>query len=373
MLRRASCLLLLGGAAACAVFAARADRAWFLRHVVVPACYLPPPPLALPLIRGAAVAVAVALVLCARAALRRATPGGILRVAVALALAVVAAEGVLRIVERPELETPNPRLESRLGVPDPRTGWSFVPGRSVVVTSRQTGRTIRYDIDAHGDRAPSVDFVEDPQAPTLVVSGESVAMGHSLAWKDTFAARLGEKLRLQVVDVAEGGYGTDQAFLRAQDALRRLARPVALVETVLAVQLQRNIQDDRSRLVLRDGSLVVAPPSSSTLRLRELFVNQLPYLSDARIEHSMTLTRAILQETARAARDRGAKVLFVTPSFDPERAGQPVLDNLLAGLPHLTVDVPPERVLPFDGHPDEAGAAQIADAIAAALGYNAQP
>ena len=46
---------------------------------------------------------------------------------------------------------------------------------------------------------------------------------------------------------------------------------------------------------------------------------------------------------------------------------------MVGDLPHLTVDVDRERLLPWDGHPDERGAAQIADAIAAALGYNAAP
>ena len=365
MLRAASCLVLLLAAAAAARFAWMADSAWFLRHVVVPAYYLPPPRWTLPALRFAAVAASLALLLCARAAFRRATPGGVARVLLALGLSLVASEAVLRAVERPEVDTPHPRLEWQLGARDPRTGWAFVPLRSVVVKS--PGRRVRYDIDAHGDRAPSVDFVEDPAAPTLLVAGESIATGHGLEWKDTFASKLGAKLGLQVVNVAEGGYGSDQAFLRVQDALRRLRRPVALVETVLPVQLQRNIQDDRARLVLRDGTLELVPASASRLRLRELFVNQLPWLSDARLEESMELTRAILRETARAARARGAKVLFVVPSLDPAHAAQPMLDALLAGLPHLVVDVDRSRLMPYDGHPDERGAEQLADAIAAAL------
>lgn len=367
MLRATCCLLLLVAAAAAARFAFLADPAWFLRHVVVPACYLPPPKWTLPALRSAAIAASLALVLCARAAFRRATPGGVARVLAAVALSLVASELVLRAVERPEVETSHPRLEWQLGARDPRTGWAFVPGRSVVVTTPGSGRRVRYDIDSHGDRAASVDFVEDPAAPTLLVAGESIATGHGLEWKDTFAARLGAMLGLQVVNVAEGGYGSDQAFLRVQDALRRLRRPVALVETVLPVQLHRNVADNRPRLVLRAGALELAPASASRLRLRELFVNQLPWLSDARLAASMELTRRILRDTAQAARSRGAKVLFVAPSFDPSRPAQPVLDAMLAGLPHLVVDLDPARLMPWDGHPDERGAAQMADVIAAAL------
>jgi hypothetical protein len=43
------------------------------------------------------------------------------------------------------------------------------------------------------------------------------------------------------------------------------------------------------------------------------------------------------------------------------------MEPLLAGLPHVTVTLAPERILPWDGHPDPQGAQQIADAVAAAL------
>jgi hypothetical protein len=173
-------------------------------------------------------------------------------------------------------------------------------------------------------------------------------------------------LRLQVVNVAEGGYASDQALLRAREALRRLARPVALVETVLPVQLHRNVQDDRPHLVLRGGELVLEPASASRLRLREIFVNQLPYLSEARLSRSLELTRAILRETAREARARGARPLFVVPSFDASRPEAFAVETVLEGLPHVVVDLDPSRLLP-DGHPDPRGAQQIADAAAAAL------
>jgi hypothetical protein len=335
--------------------------------VVVPAYYLPPPPWSLAVLRLGALALATVCAACAVLAWRRARPAGLLRIALALGLSVGAAEMVLRLGDRPELETPNPRLEWRLGVADARTGWAFVPRRSVEVTTPGSGRVVRYAVDAHGDRAPSVDFVEDRQAPTLIVAGESIAAGHGLAWRDTFGARLGAMLKLQVVNVAEGGYGTDQAWLRARDALRRLAKPVALVMTVLPVQLHRNLQDDRPHLVLREGNLELAPASGSSLRLREIFVNRLPWLSDARLARSMTLTRAILEATVREVRDRGARPLFVLPGYDSSHPEAFAMRPLLEGLPHIAVTLAPERILPWDGHPDPAGAQQIADAIASAL------
>jgi len=366
VLRRSVSIALLLPAAALLAFAASADRTWFLRHVVVPAYYLPPPAWTLFGLRVACVALALALCGCALLASRHATASGAARVGVSVALSFCAAEMVLRLADRPEIETPNPRLEWRLGTKDPLTGWAYVPGRSVEVRTYGSGQLVRYDIDARGNRAPSTDFVEDTSAPTLIVAGESIATGHSLPWSDTFAARLGKMLGLQVVNVAEGGYASDQALLRVREALRRLARPVALVETVVPVQLHRNVQDDRPHLVLRGGDLVLEPASVSWLRLREIFVNQLPYLSEARLSRGLELTRAILRETAREAQARGARPVFVVPSFDASRPEAFAMEAVLEGLPHVVVDLDRSRLLP-DGHPDPRGAQQIADAAAAAL------
>ena len=336
-------------------FAAAANGAWFDRHVVLPAVYPPPPPWTLPAIRLAAAAMGLVLAACAVAVRRRATPGGVARVALSVALAVCASELGLRVLHR-VLPVPETRIEARLAAPDPRTGWAFVPGRSVDLRGPD-GRMIRYAIDAHGDRAPSADWVEDPQAPTVVIAGESIATGHGLLWSETFAARLGGLLHAQVVDVAEGGYGSDQAHLRAVDALARLARPVAVVTTVLPVQLYRNLHDDRPHLVLQDGGLTLVPASGSRLRLRQFLVNDLPYLGEAGLEKSLRLTRAILQATAAAARERGAQPLFVVPSFGPPRPldAHPeafIVRPLLDGLPHVVVDIDPAHRLPGDGHPD---------------------
>jgi len=239
-------------------------------------------------------------------------------------------------------------------------------------------RRARYAIDAHGDRAPSQDWVEDPQAPTILITGESTAVGHGLEWPDTFAAQLSQKLHVQVINVAEGGYGSDQAHLRAVDAMPRFAHLVAVVTIVLPVQLHRNIQDDRSRLVVRDGALVVESKSRSPFRLRQVFVDEIPYLSETELQRSLRLTRSILDATAAAARERGAFPLFVVPTIGPPRPldGHPeafVVHSLLDDLPHVVVDIDAAHLIPYDGHPDRFGAGQIADAIIASLQNRQNP
>ena len=352
-------MVALGSLAASALI----DGAWWSRHVVEPACYLPPPGW----MQGATRAgLALLGLVLAAVALRmgRPTPGGVARTALAFLLALCVSEVALRIVERPEQRSRHPRLEWLLGAKDPRTGWSFVPGSTLRFGAPGGGPVVDYAIDAHGERAPSAGWEEDPEAPTLLVTGESIAVGHGLDWKDTFAAQAGARLSLQVVNVAEGGYGSDQALLRARDALERLRRPVALVSTVMAVQLHRNLNDARPHLELREGTLALASAFSPRLLVRELLADELQLLPEWRLRKSLVLTRAILEETARAAREHGAKPLFVAPIFGPQPE---LLRELLEGLPHVVVPLDPARIMPWDGHPDAQGARQIADAMVAAL------
>lgn len=369
MFRWAVRLSLLGPAAALFVFGAVADDPWFGRHVAIPALNPPPPSWTLAALRIAAGLMGLALAACAIAAGRRATPGGAVRVGLAVALAVAASEMGLRLLHFP---VPATRIEARLAAPDPRTGWAFVPGRTVDLPA-PGGRVVRYAIDAHGDRAPSAEWTEDPEAPTVLLTGESIAAGHGLNWSDTIPARLADLLHAQVVDVAEGGYGSDQAHMRLVDALPRFVRPLAVVTTVLPVQLFRNLHDDRPHLFLRDGALILAPASPSGFRLRQLLVNDLPYLGDRSLQESLALTRAILHATASAARARGAQPLFVLPSTGPPRPLEAhpeafIVRALVDDLRYVVVDVEPARMLDWDpGHPNAEGARQIAAAIAEAL------
>src|SRR5262249_57669727 len=97
------------------------------------------------------------------------------------------------------------------------------------LVKNRRAKPIHYNVDGWGDRARSELSVPDPTLPTLVVTGESIAFGHGLEYEETFAAILGDRLGLQVVNVALGGYGADQAYLRLLDVLERLAHSVVVL------------------------------------------------------------------------------------------------------------------------------------------------
>ena len=354
------------------------DYQWFARHVLLPGYYPWTPAWVYRDVRAGVAIAGIALIAVAWLVGRtvaRATLGGAARIVLAVVLALGASELILRRGNGRLTGWRAAKLELRLGRPDPRFGWVLLPSRATVVGP--PGHPVVYAVDAWGDRAQTPQGAPDPELPSLIVSGESITAGHGVAYEETFAALMGEDLGLQVVNTACGGYGSDQALLRLDDALDRLRRPKAAVITFVPLMLVRNVQDYRPRLVLREGALVPVPPAEGLfagLRLRDLLFNEVRYLSDQGLRDSVRLTAAILRESARAARQRDAQPLFAAISIGKRRTLEEhpegaLLRELLVdqGLPYVLVDIDPAELLPWDGHPGPAAHRRIARELAAAL------
>ncbi|MGE5047647.1 MAG: hypothetical protein ACM3PC_03680 [Deltaproteobacteria bacterium] len=374
--RSIRCAALAAGFAAL-LAALLCDGAWFTRHVRVPALYLPPPWWLLPLLRGALAGLGALAIAASGTLARLATqPLDLARAVFAVALALCAGELILRQGERGTTSWRARKLELRMGRPDARFGWVLLPSRTVSLAA-SGAPSVAYAIDAWGDRGPSASAAPDPSLPSLVIAGESVGVGHGLPFEDTFAARLAARLHLQLVNVSAGGYGTDQSLLRLEEALGRLQRPAACVMVFLPIQLQRNVQDYRPRLAVRDGHLVAAPAAAGffrRLRLRDLWVNEFPVLGDSTLRESLDVTAAALREGARRCGERGAKFVVLVVSVGPARPldahpESEVLRELLVvqGLPFVLADVDVPELIPYDGHPGAAASRRIAAALHRAL------
>jgi len=358
--------------------AARAlDGRWFERHVLLP-WYYPWAPSWVSDTRIAAATCGVILLALAWPLGRgaaRSTFAGWLRILLAVVLGLATSEVVLRLKEHGTTYWRSLKLEFRFGREDPRFGWVLLPSRTTVLGPKE--RRTSYAIDAWGDRAASDARAPDPELPSLVVSGESIAVGHGVPYEQTFAAQMGEHLGLQVVNVACGGYGSDQAYLRLDAALARLKHPAAVVSTFVPVMLSRNVQDYRPRLVLRGGALELVPPARGFLagfRLRDLFVNELPYISEADLRDSMELTAAVVRETARTARAHGAEPVFAVFSIGADRALDDHAEASIVRalfveqrLPFAIIDVHSEELIAGDGHPGPAAHRRIANVLDAVL------
>jgi len=353
-------------AALLGVWAAGADVSWFERHVAPRYC-IDAATWPWHLVRAGAVGVALLLALVVRPQLGRAVatwPARELAVTGAgVAVGLVAALGVGELLLR-RIQWDDRAAAEHEELPpgdlDPRLGWTFRP--SLARTFDVDGRPVEYAINARGERAVRPDDDGDPDAPTLLVAGESIAFGYELGWEETFPALVGRALGLQVVNVGVPAYGTDQAYLRILDALPRLSRPRLVVLVFVPQEIRRNISPARRHLVVGgDGALVPVPAATGlgAWRLTRLWRDE-PYHG----EEPIRVTRAILLATAAAVRARGAEPLFLITNYGAACRGDWMVGRLFAGLPHLRVDLDHGDVHSrTDPHPNARGARKLADAI----------
>jgi hypothetical protein len=308
----------------------------------------------------------------ARAVARR-TPRALLaacgRFAVAIGLALVVCELALRIVH------PHPAVMTNLPTADPdgRLGWRYRPLNAKVTEFVGDGLTVEYDVDSVGDRARTATEAPDLEAPTLLFSGESITAGIGVRWEDSFPALVSGRLGIHGANLGVHGYGPDQIYLRAVEALDTFRHPVALVTLVMADYLERSTSPGRPHLVLaRDGSLVLSRPWApwDESALRDLLARVTEYARSDEI----AVVRAILRATVARARERGALPLFVMTNWGPpclpDASGAPPVEHVLfddLGAAHIRVDLDPTWRLHDDPHPDARASRKLADAIAQEL------
>ena len=368
--------------AALIVVAYRIDRQWISRHVTLLNVW---PPRDADVWssrgRGLLVLLVVLVVLGLRPALISLVSKGSLarlaRTAVPVLLAITAsAVTVEALVGWVQAGVRKGRaVYQQRGVADPRYGW--IPQPSSTITEQALGRDIHWAFNREGYRVQKQEDEPAPALPTILFTGESMALGLGLDQAETYPALIAARRGVQCVNVAANAYASDQAYLRLIDAMPRFRRLVATVTVFLPVQLSRNLQDDKPRLVLGPtGELELVPAAAdflSRLRIRRLLWNELPYLGDEAIERTLALTSAILRETSARTRARGATPLFVILSNGPTRPLDEhpeawIIRELFVqqGLPFILVDIPPDQ-LQRDSHPGPRGAETIAKAILAAL------
>ena len=358
------------------------DAQWISRHVTLLNLWPPRDAEAWSArARVVLVLLAALVVLGLRPALRFAVSKGSLaglkRSALPALLAIVASVVIAEVVVgRMRAEALNGRaVYQQRGIPHPRYGWIWQPSSSI--TEQALGRDIHWAFDREGYRVEKERDEPDPERPTILFTGESIALGLGLDYAETYPALIAARRGVQCVNVAANAYGSDQAHLRLVDAMPRFRHLLATVTLFVPVQLGRNLRDDKPRLVLGpSGGLELVPPASdlfSRLRLRRLFRDELPYIGNGAIARTMALTSAILRETSIQTRARGATPLFVIPSNGPKRpfAEHPeawILRELFVrqGLPFILVDIPADQLLK-DAHPGPRGDETIAEAILAAL------
>ncbi len=288
------------------------------------------------------------------------TPGGVLRIVIAVVLALGASNLMLRLVHLRPAEWLSAKDEPRRR-PDPQLGWTWVPAR----TGHKDigGRIIDYAIDPAGYRVSSVDEPVDPDRPTILFTGESVMFGEGLTYEESIPAQVGAMMGVQTANLAVHGYGNDQAYLRLQTELPHFRRPVAVVSLFMTALFGRNLDQDRPHL----GPGLVWLPAQQRSRLSSLTKLIVPYRTDTTVERGVRVTQEVLHATSEMARAHGATPLLVVLQFGHEEQPEEmlrrrILDN--ASIPYVLIDIDSSWRLSWDRHPNGRAANAIAAAIA---------
>ncbi len=139
--------------------------------------------------------------------------GNVLGFLLACLVVLAVIEGIARLVSvapfRPDPDLVAERRHTRY---DPELGWSNVPGKHV---ADLYGPGRHLTINSQGFRAERVYASRAPKGRVRAVClGDSFTLGFGVGDADTWCARL-ERLepRFETVNMGQGGYGVDQAYL----------------------------------------------------------------------------------------------------------------------------------------------------------------
>ena len=123
---------------------------------------------------------------------------------------LLAAEGLLRVLDPDYLEDDPAAGLSRLHRYSETYGWELRPG----FRSERGGKQIT--VNALGYRGDEHPLEPSPDRPRVVMLGDSLAFGYEVADAETFSAIIEAGRRYEVVNLSVPGYGTDQELIRLQ-------------------------------------------------------------------------------------------------------------------------------------------------------------
>lgn len=156
--------------------------------------------------------------------------------------------------------------ETSWSIPDPELGWINKPGVSRAIGDGDVRMTF-WDHGRRATRDGAAPPIGNPSAggiPLMIVGGSN-AQSYGVADQDTFAYRLGQRdPRLAVENFGTGGYGTVQAMMMAERALKDFykdTKPKIILLAFDDAHILRNVSDQSWIFTISDfEGRYAAPP-----------------------------------------------------------------------------------------------------------------
>ncbi len=311
-------------------------------------------------------------------------------VSLSLILTLIAAEMMCRFLGLPFDDKKHwIPAENAVARFDAELGWSYIPNLSTVQVIGTEQRKVAVNIDDNGFRVRAPGVRHDPKAPTLLVIGDSYAMGHGVPYEETFAGRLESMpdFPFQVVNLGVEGYGTDQTLLILKRYFKKF-NAKAVVYTYIDETIARNVNYDR-RIFTRHMRVIGTKPLFALRWDGTLYLQKKPVRFDhyhySRLwaciqvvwsrwgpKRGTRLTRALVQEMKDYLESNGAIFIVVCwfqrlnprPTLGP---GEFPFRGMDLNLIDTTAHPPPGWStwrIPGDEHPDARAHLHVARLIA---------
>jgi SGNH hydrolase-like domain, acetyltransferase AlgX len=148
-----------------------------------------------------------------------------------VALVLLAAEAVLRVLARTGKGGKEQRERNRYTEYDPVRGWRKTPGAVVAYDRREYH--VEYRVNSHGLRGPDRDYAKPAGVSRVLALGDSFVEAFMVDDAHTVTARLEADLaargcRTEVINGGTVGYSTDQEYLFYRDEGRKYEPDVVL-------------------------------------------------------------------------------------------------------------------------------------------------
>jgi hypothetical protein len=309
---------------------------------------------------------------------------------IAVVIGALASEGAVRMAgfkpRTPQVNRFFVPGETSWSMPDPELGWINKPGTPKAIGDGDVHMTF---LD-HGRRATRA----DPPVggiPVMIIGGSN-AQSYGVADADTFAWRLGLRAtRLSIENFGNGGYGTVQALMLAERALKDFYREVKPKVILLAfddAHILRNVSDQSwiftisdfegryaapPHFRLKNGTLEFHPyrsigfwpletASSAVTLLHNVWLQSFAYNTK---DQAMAVTRDVLSRLAALAKANSA--VFAVAVLEDNTGVTPAL-FADAAFPHVDCSAPGRAdrsayYIAANGHPNAALHAHFADCI----------